>query len=126
MKTCNWGFMASNQFQASGSDYGIAHGINDADGDWAYVEVMGSGSATLTYMGEEMGGTKFRFAAGNTCGCFHNCGASGTGSGRFELSGYGANYLAGDGWNLPSGGSYIGELIFNDGFTVDDPFLEGN
>lgn len=123
-KNCNYGFQANNQFQADGTGFSIWHEIQDGAGDGASVWVLGSGSASVTYMSDEMGGSSFRF--GHGCGCYDNCGATGTGSGVFELQAWAANSMSGDGWSAPSGGSYLQTLVYNDGFTVDDPFAEGN
>jgi hypothetical protein len=123
-KNCNYGFQANNQFQAAGTAFSVYHYIGNGDGDWASVQVVGSGSASVTYMSDEMGGTSFRF--GHGCGCYNNCGATGTGSGTFELKALGANYLTGNGWTAPAGGSYLQQVIYNGGFTVTDPFVDGN
>jgi len=124
MKSCNYGFQANNQLQVSGSAIAMYHQISTGDGDWAKAEVWGAGSASFTYMNNHMGGTAFRFGRG--CGCYDNCGATGTGSGVFELSGAGANSLAGDGWSAPSGGTYLQQIVYTGGFTVDDPFMLGD
>jgi len=123
-KNCNYGFEANNQFQAAGTAFSIWHEIQDGAGDGASVWVLGSGSASVTYMSDEMGGSSFRFGRG--CGCYNNCGATGTGSGVFELEAWATNSLSGDGWSAPSGGTYLQQLVYDGGFTVDDPYAEGN
>jgi hypothetical protein len=126
MKTCNYGFQANNQFMAAGTEYSISHSIQAGDGDWASIDIWGSGSASATYMSEVMGGTGFEFAYGNACGCYHNCSASGTGTGTFMLQASAANYLIGDGWEAPSGGTYLQQIVYGGGFSVDDPTIKGN
>jgi len=123
-KNCNYSFQSNNQFQAAGSNFGILHSILNGDGDGASVSVLGSGSASVTYMSDEMGGTSFSFGRG--CGCYNNCGATGTGNGVFELNAGAANSLSGDGWTAPSGGIYLQQIVYGGGFTVDDPYIEGN
>ena len=123
-KSCNYGWQASDQYSASGSEFSINHYINDGDGDSARVSVWnGNGSATVTSMGDEMGGSSFRLGWG--CGCYNNANASGTGSGTFELYGNASNALSGNGWSS-GGGTYLQQINYLDGFNVSDSHIDGN
>jgi len=124
-KNCNWGFQASDQYGAEGTAFGLMHSISDGDGDGAGVQVFGyDGGAILTSMSDEMGGSSFRM--GDGCGCFENNGLTATGNGLATVGGIAGNYLGGNGWTLPGGGSVDFNYNFNGGLVVDSTMVEGN
>ena len=123
-RTCNYGWQSNNQYMASGSSFYINHYINDGDEEGARVSVWnGNGSATVTSMSDEMGGSSFRLGWG--CGCYNNANAFGTGSGTFELYGNASNALSGNGWSS-GGGTYLQQINYLDGFNVSDSHIDGN
>ncbi|MEF8879787.1 MAG: hypothetical protein V5A64_05290 [Candidatus Thermoplasmatota archaeon] len=127
MRNCEYKFNSNDQFFASGSNYEIRHTLWDSDDDGADVHVFGSsGNAAVTSMSEEAGGSSFEFGKG--CGCYTNCGVEAVGSGSTTLFGTGFNYLKGDGWELPNGGSHTESWTYNDGISIgqSDFWMEGN
>ena len=119
-----YGFQSNNQFQASGN-YTIIHQLTDSDGDGMYVSLSGLGSGKVTVMNGEAWGSSWKFGKG--CGCYTNAKASATGEGVFEAAGWARNYLKSDlGFELPNGGSFLLDIAFDDGFSIDDFASEGH
>ena len=125
MRSSNYGFQASSQFQASGNYY-MTHQIQDNDGDGAYWEISGSGSSTVNNMSDEVG-YNGNFKLGKGCGCYTNASVSATGSGTYDLYAQGNHSIVTDsGINMPSGGVYNLIAYFTDGFNFSNFALQGS
>jgi len=123
MKNSQYGFRNNNQFFASGSNYSMFHSIRGADGDGAYVEVLGSsGNARITSMCSSASGNGFNFGIG--CGCYTNSNVDAAGSGTTTLHGIGSNNLEGKGWSMPSGGTYTATWSYDDGADINYTWLK--
>jgi len=123
MANCEYGTgkpktTSGKNFEASGSNYHMYHTLTDADGDGAYFEGYGSGSAMVKLQGEKSGGTSSYFNMGSLPICGDGCAwnnnyatYSGTGSGDFEVHGWADNGLTvgcptcGNGFTIPGDGS---------------------
>ncbi|MCD6470693.1 hypothetical protein J7L29_07845 [Candidatus Bathyarchaeota archaeon] len=124
LRCSEYGFQSNDQFQASGN-YTIFHQLTDSDENGMYVSLEGLGSGKITVMNGEAWGSSWKFGKG--CGCYTNAKASATGSGTFVATGWAQNYLKSDlGFELPSGGSFLLSIAFEDGFSIDNFASEGD
>ncbi len=134
MKNSNWGFQTNNHFEAEGESFSIEHALgtpeddpddpilwNDGEyeGDWngAYLNTVGSGEASVTMMGQKANNDHFNFGDGT--GCFRNVGVDAEGGGQTNLYSHGTDYLAGDDFEMSSGGSYSQEWNYDDGVSIE-------
>ena len=81
-----------HHFEANATDYFMMHNISAPDGDWAYVRALGSGTAALDCMNNEMGADNLRLGWG--CGCYTDADFSATGAGQFDAYGIGNNFAS--------------------------------
>lgn len=124
MITANYSYQSANQYQAAGTLYSIWHKIFAAEGEYAEVGVLGSGSANITLMSDEMRGSGWRFGEG--AGCYTAASASGAGSGEFYVYGQAPNNLAVPFGAVGGGGSWLLEINYNNGFNVNPINMSGN
>lgn len=123
-KNCNYGWQSNNQYTADGTSFYLDHEIYASSGEGAGVNITGSGSASVTVMGDEMYPGSFNLGY-KACGCYTNAKASGTGSGIFTLGGTADNSLTWYGGSA-GGGTYTTTVNYLDGFQVDNIWLKGN
>lgn len=131
LKSCNYGFQASDHFYASG-DYIVQHQLWDGDeGGWLLN--TGSGTTDIDLMSESTWGTTESFNFGKGCGCYTNADVISTGSGRFELHGEADNLLnvgmlpfsvSGDG--SPGSATFTFSASYGSGLTIPDISFDGN
>lgn len=117
---------ALTTFQATGTAFTIRHSLTSSLPDnFGALEIVGSGSASVTHSYDISGytGDSFTFGAG-TGGCVWGTSISTTGSGTAAVWGHGDDYLR-DGsygqssdWTLSSGGTFSSTWVYDDGLTV--------
>jgi hypothetical protein len=132
LKSCNYGFHASNHFQASGV-FSIYHHLYDDTGEGAWVNNIGDGTSNIDLMSESTSGKTGSFKFGKGCGCYTNADITATGSGVFEVGAVAENQIKVD---LPSmtisgdgtlgSAQYLLRATYGNGFTFSNFALEGN
>ena len=126
-------------FETSGSNYYMFHELTDADGDGAYFEGYGSGSAMVKLQGEKAGNG---FNMGNLPICGDNCAwqnnyatFDGSGMGTFELHAWAHNSIdvgcCGTGFSIPGNGNedsatYDLKIGYSGTFSYSDFGVKGN
>jgi hypothetical protein len=122
---------SGKNFEANANLYEIHRYLCTGDGDYAYFDAVGSGTALIDCMSSNAWSSWFNFARGS--GCYTNADAQFTGSGFFDVYGEAGNQVSFHGLGVTSygdgtAGSASLQFIANwtSSFSIADYSVSGN
>jgi hypothetical protein len=119
------GWVSGYQFTAnSPSLFQITHQVWDSDGDTAYVNSFGSGSAAIKSMSSDLGAGSLTFGKG--AGCYTAADFTGNGSQTLEFGSSGHSAINQFGFAVPGNGTagsaqLFTQIMFNGAFSTPNP-----
>jgi len=122
LKSCNYGWQASGQMQATGNQE-IIHTFGTVS-EWAGIHVLADATTSISDMSETSNSGGYTFGKG--CGCYTNANVDITGSGTFDLSAYADNSITTQTGGITTDGFLNIHSAFNNGFHYNNFALSGN
>ena len=122
LKSCNYGWEANGQIQATGNQH-IYHSFSINPTEGAVIEFTGNADTTITDMSETSGKSSFTFGKG--CGCYTNAEVDIVGSGTFDLFAKADNSIVTD-TGITTDGFLQVHSEFGSGFHYNNFALSGN
>ena len=121
LKSCNYGWQANGQMQATGN-HEITHTFGTST-EWAGMHVVADATTSISDMSETSSNGGYTFGKG--CGCYTNAEVDIVGTGTFDLDAYADNSIVTD-TGITTDGHLNIHSDFGSGFHYDNFALSGN